>query len=130
MYFKDPKENASKLLLKTVNDKTIDVYHVSNDFRFATAVAEFGMLLKHSAYRQNSNYADVIDLANSSKSNDDNGYRAEFIRLVQMARDLKDDETTSVVPPAAPHRIIPLNPYLKNKKHKTSLVNIVPLVVN
>ncbi|ANI90321.1 hypothetical protein A9P82_14075 [Arachidicoccus ginsenosidimutans] len=92
--YKNPRENSSKLISAIVDDKIIDINHESNDFRFAVAVAEFGMLLKHSAYKQNSNYDNVIALAKSSKGNDNEGYRAEFVRLAQTAKDLKGNEAT------------------------------------
>lgn len=126
--YKDPKENSSRLLSKTVDDKTIDINRASNDFRFAAAVAEFGMLLKHSAYRQNANYDDVIALAKSSKANDDNGYRAEFIRLAATAKDLKENEAGNLTPQLPPRKIIPLSPHLK--EHKVPEMKIIPLAAD
>jgi Ca-activated chloride channel family protein len=45
-------------------------------------VAEFGLLLRDSKFRQGSSYDQVVSLARSAKGKDANGYRAEFIRLV------------------------------------------------
>ena len=61
----------------------------SDDFRFAAAVAGFGMLLKDSEYLQGMEYPVILDLARHSRGDDDEGYRAEFIRLVEMAEMLK-----------------------------------------
>lgn len=61
----------------------------SNDFRFAASVAGFGMLLKDSEYLQTMGYPMLLDLARNSRGQDDEGYRAEFIRLVEMAEMLQ-----------------------------------------
>ena len=66
----------------------------SDNFRFAAAVAEFGMLLRHSAFKGNANYEQVIGLARKAKGSDDEGYRAEFIRLVESASSLAGNQTT------------------------------------
>ncbi|MDX9826243.1 MAG: VWA domain-containing protein [Spirochaetia bacterium] len=55
------------------------------DFRFASAVAEFGMLLRDSPYKGKASWDAVLDRARQSKGRDSEGYRAEFIRLVEMA---------------------------------------------
>ena len=60
----------------------------SDNFRFAAAVAEFGMLLRNSDFKQNGNIEQVISLAASAKGKDSNGYRAEFISLVQSSTSL------------------------------------------
>ncbi|MBS1654557.1 MAG: DUF3520 domain-containing protein, partial [Bacteroidetes bacterium] len=68
-----------------VIDNNLDIASTSENFRFSAAVAEFGLLLRSSAFKQNSSYEQVIKLAKSAKGDDDNGYRSEFIRLVQTA---------------------------------------------
>jgi len=57
----------------------------SDDFRFAASVACFGMYLKHSPHVKELQYADLLKLARNSRGKDDEGYRAEFIRLLEMA---------------------------------------------
>jgi Ca-activated chloride channel family protein len=56
---------------------------MSQDFSFASAVALFGMQLRKSAYTNNTKRDKVLELAELGRGNDDNGYRAEFIRLVK-----------------------------------------------
>jgi Ca-activated chloride channel family protein len=51
-------------------------------------VAEFGMLLRDSKHKGDSNYDQVIRLASGAKGEDSEGYRAEFIRLVELAWEL------------------------------------------
>ncbi|HEX4910905.1 MAG TPA: VWA domain-containing protein [Permianibacter sp.] len=60
----------------------------SSDFRFAAAVAGFGQLLRGGPYLGTFSYDDITALAQSGLDNDDAGYRREFVRLVQIARDL------------------------------------------
>ena len=60
----------------------------SVDFRFATAVAGFGMLLRDSKHVGDLTLGDVVGLAEKGKGSDPRGYRGEFIRLVEATRDL------------------------------------------
>ena len=61
---------------------------VSSDFRFASAVAMFGQLLRDSEYKGSASYDQVIGLAKQGLDNDEKGYRREFIRLVEAAKGL------------------------------------------
>ncbi|MYJ69478.1 MAG: DUF3520 domain-containing protein [Gemmatimonadetes bacterium] len=83
--YKDPDGDRSKLLEQPVADR---VRSPSTDFRFATAVAGFGMLLRDSQHAGDLTLNDVVRLAESGKGNDPRGYRGEFIRLVEATRDL------------------------------------------
>jgi Ca-activated chloride channel family protein len=56
--------------------------NTSNNFRFAAAVAEFGLLLHDSEYKSDANYDQVMTLARKAKGEDKEGYRKEFIKLV------------------------------------------------
>ena len=60
----------------------------STDFRFAAAVAGFGMLLRDSEYAGDLTLNDVVGLAERGRGDDPRGYRGEFIRLVEAVRDL------------------------------------------
>jgi len=44
------------------------------------------MLLRNSEFKSNASYLDVITLARKARGNDDEGYRSEFIRLVESAQ--------------------------------------------
>lgn len=67
-----------------------------DDFRFAAAVASFGMLLRNSSYKAESTYGQVIDIASSARGRDDFGYRAEFVNMVRIAAELTPDSTRSL----------------------------------
>lgn len=84
--YKQPDGNHSKKMeTALVDNKTNDV---SADFRFASAVAMFGQLLRDSDYKGNATYDKVISLAKTGLDNDAQGYRREFIRLVEAAKGL------------------------------------------
>ena len=76
---------------KPDGEKSIEMIHIqkdeinalSNDLKFASAVALFGMQLRESQFHNNSNIEDVITLAKSGRGKDLQGYRAEFLRLVK-----------------------------------------------
>ena len=57
----------------------------SADFRFAAAAAEFGLLLRRSAYRGRATFAAVRAAVQGSLGDDPDGRRAEFLALVDAA---------------------------------------------
>lgn len=84
--YKSPVENTSKLMEKVIIDQHIVFDKTSENFRFAAAVAEFGLLLRQSEFSGEAHYEQVIDLAKKAKGVDEEGYRAEFIKLVKTAK--------------------------------------------
>lgn len=84
--YKDPDGGKSKLMEQVVKANVESVS--SSDFRFAAAVASFGMLLRNSEFKGNASLERVIELAKTAKGNDEDGYRSEFIRLVKSVNDL------------------------------------------
>ncbi|HTY08226.1 MAG TPA: von Willebrand factor type A domain-containing protein [Candidatus Edwardsbacteria bacterium] len=86
--YKDPDGDRSKLIARTVSDGGRAFAGASDDFRFAAAVAEWGLLLRNSAFKGTASYGQVISLARAAKGQDGEGYRAEFVKLAEAARDL------------------------------------------
>jgi Ca-activated chloride channel family protein len=84
--YKQPDGDRSRLLTHAVSGEAGRT--LSPEFRFQTAVAEFGLLLKGSAYRGSASYEEVIAASRSSLGADPDGYRAEFVRLAQAAQAL------------------------------------------
>lgn len=83
--YKKPDGDVSRELVRKIPATAVSIGTASENIRFAAAVAEWGMLLRKSEYKGKANYAQVLDLARKAKGTDDMGYRAEFIRLVEMA---------------------------------------------
>ncbi|WP_156307080.1 vWA domain-containing protein [Sphingobacterium endophyticum] len=88
--YKDPQSEKSQLQQTVVKNNVHALDAVSEDFRFATAVAEFGMLLRNSSYKQNSSFENLIARAKAAKGKDDEGYRAEFIRMAEDSKSILD----------------------------------------
>ncbi|MCK5103343.1 MAG: DUF3520 domain-containing protein, partial [Cyclobacteriaceae bacterium] len=84
--YKAPDGNKSKLITTPVMDKNKDWENTSDNFRWSAAVAEFGMLLRESQFSQEADISSVIKLAKGAKGDDEEGYRSEFIRLVESSR--------------------------------------------
>ena len=83
--YKAPDGDVSKLITHPLKDKQLSLDKTSDNFRFVAAVAEFGMLLRNSEFKSSSSFDHVIRMARNSKGKDDEGYRAEFVRLVESA---------------------------------------------
>jgi Ca-activated chloride channel homolog len=89
MRYKPIKEDKSKLIVKTVIDEQVKFGKTSENFRFASAVAGFGMLLRDSQFKNDLTAKDVIKIAKDAKGYDEEGYRSEFIGLVEKYSLLK-----------------------------------------
>jgi Ca-activated chloride channel family protein len=79
-----PEGNQSQLLTATVQNRA-NPHEVSADFRFAAAVAAFGMLLRDSEHKGDATYAQILEQARGAQGADLRGYRAEFVDLVGIA---------------------------------------------
>jgi Ca-activated chloride channel homolog len=86
--YKEPAGDTSKLLSVVVRDSRESIRSASANLRFSAAVAAFGMLLRDSKYKGTSTFGDVMELASSAKGEDPEGYRAEFLTLVERASGL------------------------------------------
>ena len=88
--YKLPGETTSKLTERAITRK--DVYDNLSDApdktRFALAVAAFGQKLRGDPWIGNYSYDDIATLANGAKANDQFGYKAEFVKLVEKAKSL------------------------------------------
>ncbi len=83
--YKEPTGNTSQLIVKPVMDNKVAFAQSSNNFRFSSAVAGFGMLLRDSKFKGDISYQAVIDIAKHAKGKDLEGYRSEFVQLVEKA---------------------------------------------
>ncbi len=86
--YKQPDGAVSKLMEVPVTDTKMELQNTSANYRFASSVAEFGMLLRNSSFKQQATYKNVISLAQNAIGADSEGYRKEFLQLVQKATTL------------------------------------------
>lgn len=86
--YKKPDGDKSTLLSKNLENKIIQDKNLSDNFKWSAAVATFGMILRDSEYKGDATLKDVETWAQASKGDDKNGYRSEFIRLVQLTKSL------------------------------------------
>ncbi len=91
--YKLPNESESKLIQAPVMDSGINA-HGGDSFNFAAAVAAFGQKLRGGTFLEDFGYDDIEDLARRSRGSDTNGYRSEFMQLVNLAKTL--DATANV----------------------------------
>lgn len=85
--YKPPAGDASRELSLPVVEPPAGA-PLSSDFRFAAAVAEFGMLLMDSKHKGAATYDRVRALAADSLGDDPGGFRREFLDIVERARTL------------------------------------------
>lgn len=84
--YKAPDADDSRLITVAIKNRLAES---SPNIGFAAAVAEFGMLLRNSESRGTASHADAAALARRFRGTDPDGYRAEFIKLVELAGSLK-----------------------------------------
>ena len=88
MRYKLPGETVSRLINRPITDAdvTSDFNSLSPDMRFAASVVGTAQLLRHDPYIKNFDYDRARSIATAARGDDRFGYRAEFIRLLDMAK--------------------------------------------
>ncbi len=84
--YKQPQANDSSLMTARVPDGSATSSLSSENFRFAAAVAEYGMLLRNSEFKGQSSYLQALTLARGARGLDEQGYRAEFIKMLEVSQ--------------------------------------------
>ncbi len=84
--YKAPDGEKSQLMEVPITDQGVTWEKSSRDFRFAAAVASFGMLLRDSQHKGNANWDTALELGLEGKGEDASGYRAEFVSLIGKAK--------------------------------------------
>jgi Ca-activated chloride channel homolog len=87
--YKNPDGMKSMLVVKPVKGPANSINSASDNLRFASAVAEFGMILRNSEFSGNATLESALSLAKSSRGEDEEGYRAEMIRMINTVKGLK-----------------------------------------
>ena len=85
MRWKQPDGDKSQMKAIAKRAKDLVRKEASEDFRFAASVAEFALILGDSRFKGEASFTRVLERARQAKGSDDEGYRAEFIRLVELA---------------------------------------------
>ncbi|MBS2210480.1 von Willebrand factor type A domain-containing protein [Carboxylicivirga mesophila] len=86
--YKQPNGSKSQLMERPVSGPVKRFEKASDDFRFAAAVAGFGMLLSDSQYKGDLDYETIRAMAKAARGEDEQGFKAEMIRLVKTAESL------------------------------------------
>ena len=86
--YKAPDGDTSTKISHVISDSDAAMVAASMDFRFAAAVAGFGMLLRKSKHGGDQGWEDVITLASGALGEDPSGQRMEMVVLAKRARDL------------------------------------------
>ncbi|MEB3381471.1 YfbK domain-containing protein [Flavobacterium psychrophilum] len=84
--YKKPDAQKSIEMVQIIQNKSTVLENATNDLKFATAVAWFGLKLRDSKLIANKSSEDIKKLARLGLSNDLDGYKAEFIRLVEAVK--------------------------------------------
>jgi Ca-activated chloride channel homolog len=88
--YKNPSKNdtVSHLITQLVYNNKLDKKKTSANFKLASSVTEFGLVLGDSEFKNEASLDQAIELAKQSKGEDEEGYVGELIRLMSMAKDL------------------------------------------
>lgn len=81
--YKKPDQDVSKLIVHPLIDNNVQLEKTSQNFRWSASVAAFGMLLRESEFIKDFSYDQVVQLAQSAKGEDKEGYRIEFINMAK-----------------------------------------------
>jgi Ca-activated chloride channel family protein len=87
--YKKPDGDVSTLISHPVIFTSASISKTSENFRFAAAVAQFGMLLRKSEFKQQSSYQNTWTLAKDALGRDEEGYRSEFLKMIKNAEALE-----------------------------------------
>jgi Ca-activated chloride channel family protein len=86
--YKEPDSDVSQGLDLDIFNSGNSFDEASNDHRFAASVASFGLLLRDSEYKGDTDYSKIKNWATSSRNYDPFGYKSEFLQLIDRADDL------------------------------------------
>ncbi len=86
--YKKPDGDKSIEMVHSIVDKNEAFESASNNLKFSSSVAMFGMLLRNSEFKGTASFPGLIEIASNSRGYDKEGYRAEFIRIAKTAENL------------------------------------------
>jgi len=83
--YQEPEGGAGKEFSAILKDGSRSIEEASRSMRFASSVAEFGLLLRQSPHRGQASWARLIQRARQALGEDAFGYRHEFVQLAELA---------------------------------------------
>ena len=93
MRYKDPQGDTSKLISKVLKKQDLKPFaQMSDDFRFASAAAAFGQLMRDGQFLNGFTAKQIADIASAAKGADENGDRAEFVQMIRTYADTPQDK--------------------------------------
>ncbi|RYJ40608.1 von Willebrand factor, type A [Flavobacterium anhuiense] len=84
--YKKPDGDKSIEMVQVIENKSVALDKASDDMKFSSAVAWFGLKLRDSKLIADKSSEEIVKLAKQGNSNDGEGYKAEFIRLVETSK--------------------------------------------
>lgn len=84
--YKKPDGDKSIEMVQVIDNKSVALDKASDDLKFSSAVAWFGLKLRDSKLIADKSSEEIVKLAKQGISNDSEGYKAEFIRLVETSK--------------------------------------------
>ena len=84
--YKKPDGDKSIEMVQVIDNKSVALDKASDDLKFSSAVAWFGLKLRDSKLIADKSSEEIVKLAKQGISNDGDGYKAEFIRLVETSK--------------------------------------------
>lgn len=86
--YKAPTGTKSTKFEIPLKNKSNEFKHMDSDFKFATAVASFGMKLRNDKLVQELRYRDIENIAKESKGKDQYDFREEFLEMINLAKQI------------------------------------------
>lgn len=89
--YKKPDGDKSRKIVTTLMPNNIKINDAPDYVKFAASIAQFGLILRKSDYLNDNKMDQMIQLAKSAKTNDDEGYKAECIRIMKSTQLMQTD---------------------------------------
>lgn len=86
--YKQPTGTKSTKFEIPLKNQEQEFKAMDSDFKFATAVASFGMKLRNDKLVQDLRYRDIENMAKEAKGSDQYDFRTEFLELIDLAKQI------------------------------------------
>lgn len=86
--YKKPDSDVSELITVQATDDLTPFSSTSENYRFAAGITSFGLLLRDSEHKGDTDYDKVLDWVNNARTFDPNNYRFYSTELIKIAKGL------------------------------------------